>query len=89
MWLFDLLSENVATAPGEGVGVLLTEDVTHPTAGYYLEGAVALPDPEGYLEVLPSPHLHLHVVPAHVVEPLPVYAEQASRYHRRPVIATC
>lgn len=39
--------EDVATAPGERVGVLLPEDVTHPAAGDDFQAAAALPHSEG------------------------------------------
>lgn len=39
--------KDVATAPGERVGVLLPEDVTHPAAGDDFQAAAALPHSEG------------------------------------------
>ena len=41
-----VLGEDLACASGEGVRVLVPEDMAHPRAGDYLQPATALPDPE-------------------------------------------
>ena len=63
--------------PGETVGVEGPEDVTDPAAGDRLQDSATLPDPEGHLQVLPAPHIHLLVVTPEIPERLPSHSEEA------------
>ena len=54
-----LPGEHRPAAPGEGVWVLLPEDVAHPTAGDDLQAAAALPHSERDLW---SPNQHKETV---------------------------
>ena len=64
-----ILGEYVARAARKGVGVFLAEDVTHPRTGDNLELAATLPHAKRNLQILPTPHVHLHVVLAQLNEP--------------------
>ena len=62
--------------PREAVRVEGPEDVTDSAAGDGLQHSTALPDPEGHLEILPTPHIHLLVVTSQIPERLPSHSEQ-------------
>ena len=62
--------------PGEAVGVEGPEDVADSAAGDCLQDSAALPDPEGHLEVLPAPDVHLLVVTPEIPERLASHSEQ-------------
>ena len=62
--------------PGEAVGVEGPEDVADSAAGDGLEDSATLPDPEGHLEVLPTPDIHLLVVTTEIPERLPINSEE-------------
>ena len=62
--------------PGEAVGVEGPEDVADSAAGDGLQDSATLPDPEGHLEVLPTPDIHLLVVTSQIPERLPSHSEQ-------------
>ena len=61
----------------EGVGVEGPEDVTDPGAGDSLQHSPTLPDTEGHLQVLASPHVHLLVVAAQLPEGVSVNSKQS------------
>ena len=61
----------------EGVGVEGPEDVTDPGAGDSLQHSPTLPDTEGHLQILASPHVHLLVVAAQLPEGVSVNSKQS------------
>ena len=62
---------------GEGVGVEGPEDVSDPGAGNGLQHAPTLPDTEGHLQILASPHVHFLVVAAQLPEGVSVNGKQS------------
>merc|ERR1719361_1087299 len=59
-------------------------NMAHSRAGDDLQPSSTHPDPEGHLDVLPSPDLHALVVPAELLKPAPVHSKEAASHCRRP-----
>lgn len=56
----------------------VAEYVSNAGAGNSLDGAAALPDAEGHLQVLTTPTVHLFVVAAHFPEVATIYGKQSA-----------